>query len=125
MFSDVETIRQWTRIVLTLAAIPVTVFPLLYLVFTPWYKSQLGRAMMLQSLAIAFAIDFSVTYQYWAFTSNLHALLVVRLCMFLFIGAGSIYLTTMLVYYIFNPQEESNHNVEQSPGNSDQAPTPQ
>jgi hypothetical protein len=118
MFNDVETIRQWTRIALTIAAIPVTAFPLLYLVFAPWYKSQLGRAMMLQSMAIAFAIDFSLIYQYWVFTSSLHVLLTIRLFMFVFIGLAALYLTTMLVYYLFNPQKVGITNVEQPSGDA-------
>lgn len=105
MSSDLETIRQWTRVILTITAICVTVFPLLYL-FSPWYRSQLGRAMMLQSLSIAFAVDFSAVYAYWAFTENLRMLLIIRFFMFIFIAAASIYLTAMLVYYNIRPQKE-------------------
>lgn len=109
MFSDVETIRQWTRVILTISAFPVTAFPLLYLVFSPWYKSQLGRAVMLQSLAVAFAIDFSTVFQFWAFTSNLRVLLLVRMFMFIFIGTASIYLTIMFIIYNLKSRKENQH----------------
>lgn len=115
MSSDIETIRQWTRVILTITAICVSVFPLLYL-FSPWYKSQLGRAMMLQSLSIAFAVDFSAVYQYWAFTENLKVLVTIRLFMFVFVGAASIYLTTMLIHLNFKTHKERRTMSNNVPG---------
>lgn len=106
MFSDLETIRQWIRVVLTISAICVTVFPLLYLVFSPWYRSHLGRAVMLQSMSIAFAIDFSAVYQYWAFTSDRLFLLTLWLFILVFIGLGSTYLTAALIYYNLKTRKE-------------------
>lgn len=115
MTNDIETIRQWTRVILTITAICVTAFPLLYL-FSPWYKSQLGRAMMLQSFSIAFAIDFAMAYQYWAFTENLFVLLIIRMSMFVFFTLSSVYLTIMLVIFNFKTHKENAKNVEQPPG---------
>lgn len=114
MNQDVETIRQWTLVALTIAAFPVSAFPLLYLVLSPWYKSQLGRAVMLQSLSIACAIDFSVVYRHWAFTSNIQLLLTIWLFMIIFIGAAATYLTVVLVVLNFIKHEKaSTKNVEQ------------
>lgn len=121
MFSDVETIRQWTRVILTISAFPVTAFPLLYLVFSPWYKSQLGRAVLLQSLAVAFAVDFSTVFQFWAFTSNLHILLLIRMFMFVFIGIASVYLTIMFVIYNFKSRKGAS-NVEWNRRSTDKKP---
>lgn len=119
MFKDVETIRHWTQVALTIAAIPVTAFPLLYLIFSPWYKSQLGRAVLLQSLSIACAIDFSVVYRYWAFTSNRQLLLTIWFFMVVFIGVASLYLTIVLIALNFiRSQKVSNKNVEQHAGDS-------
>lgn len=123
MFHDVETIRQWTLIALTIAAFPVTAFPLLYLIFSPWYKSQLGRAVLLQSLSIACAIDYSVVYRYWAFTSNRLTLLTIWFFMVCFIGLSTLYLTAVLVVLNFiRPQKVSTKNVDQSSTGSADSP---
>lgn len=124
MFSDVETIRQWTRVILTISAIFVTAFPLLYAVFSPWYKSQLGRAVMLQSLAVAFAVDFSAVYQFWAFTASLRVLLTVRLFMFVFIGVAAIYLTVMFAVYNLKARKES-QNVKHNRRSTDKEVVPE
>lgn len=117
MPDDVETIRQWTLIALTYAAFPVTAFPLLYLVFSPWYKSQLGRAVLIKSLSIAFAIDFSVVYRYWAFTSNIHTLLTIWFFMVIFIGIGATYQLAVLIYTnFFRAWKVSKKNVKQPAG---------
>lgn len=123
MFKDVETVRQWTRVVLTIAAFPVTAFPLLYLLFSPWYKSQLGRAMLLQTVTLAFAVDFALIYQYWAFTDNMLTLLTIRFFMYLFIGVAAFYLTIVLIVLNFiRPQKASNKNVEQPAGEAGDSP---
>lgn len=114
MPNDVETIRQWTLIALTIAAFPVTAFPLLYLIFSPWYKSQLGRAVLIKSLSIACAIDYSVVYRYWAFTDNLVTLLTIWFFMVVFIGIGATYQFIVLLYTnFFRNWKASKKNVEQ------------
>lgn len=114
MPNDVETIRQWTLLALTIAAFPVTAFPLLYLLFSPWYKSQLGRAVLIKSLSIACAIDYSVVSRYWGVTSNLHTRLVVWFFMVVFIGIGATYQLGVLLYTnFFRNWKASKQNVEQ------------
>lgn len=117
--SDIETVRQWTRVVLTIVAILVTAFPLLYAVFSPWYKSHLGRAVLLQSLAVAFAVDFSAVFQYWAFTSNLYTLVVIRLLIFVFVGLAVSYLTIVLIFTNFIKHGKRDSHVEQPAGSAD------
>lgn len=121
MFKDVETIRQWTLVAMTIAAFPVSAFPLLYLVLSPWYKSQLGRAVLLQSLSIAFVIDFSVVYRYWAFTSNRVILLSVYFFMIVFIGLAASYLTVVLFYLNFKSRKGAPH-VEWNRRSTDKKP---
>jgi hypothetical protein len=101
MFHDVETVRQWTLIALTYAAFPVTAFPLLYLIFSPWYKSQLGRAVLIKSLSVACAIDFSVVSRYWGVASNRHTLAIVWFFIVTFIGVGATYQFGVLLYTNF------------------------
>ena len=101
----IDTVLHWLKIVSVVTAVCVTAFPVLYL-FSPWYRSQLGRAVMLQSVSVAFAIDISVTYQFWRFTTDLQKLLYVNLGILIFIAATSVYLTAMLIIYNFTPQKE-------------------
>lgn len=119
MSNDVETIRHWTLIALTIAAFPVTTFPLLYLVSAPWYKSQLGRAVLIKSLSVAFAIDFSVVYRYWAFTSNLKILLTIWFCMVVFIGVGASYQLGVFLYTHFIKPRRGKPHVEHNRRSTD------
>lgn len=120
--SDIDTVVQWSRAFSAIAAICTTSFPVLYLI-SPWYRSPLGRALMLQSVSIALALDISAVYQFWAFTTNMHTLLLINIGILAFISVGSLLLTTMLVQYNFNPQKVSTKNVEQPPGDAgNQAP---
>lgn len=52
------------RILLVIAAITSTSFQFLYM-FTPWYKSPLGRAVMLQAIALCFALQLQVVFTFF------------------------------------------------------------
>lgn len=110
MPEDVETIRQWTLVALTIAAFPITAFPLLYLCFSPWYKSQLGRAVLLKSFSVALAIDFSVVYRHWTFTDNLRALLITWFFIVIFIGVGATYQLSVLIWTNFVKPWKGRHD---------------
>lgn len=109
MPNDIDTVLHWTKVFGLIAAICVSTFPLLYL-FSPWYRSQLGRSLMLQSFSVALALDISVVYQYWAFTTNLQTILIVNIGVLVFISLASLYLTTMLFIYNFK-SHKGNKNV--------------
>lgn len=108
MSHDVQVALQVRTIFLVVAAICVTIFPLLYL-RSPWYKSNLGRALMIQSVSVAFAIDISTVFHFWKFTADLFTLLIINIVMFGFIAGSSLFLTIMLFYYNFKPNKESEH----------------
>lgn len=103
---DVQTVMQVSRIFLAIAAVCVTTFPVLYGVLSPWYKSHLGRAVLVQSVAVALAIDISAYGQFWAITNDLHKILVINVVFLAFIAVASLYLTAMLVYYNFKQKEK-------------------
>lgn len=121
MPEDVETIRQWTLVALTIAAFPITAFPLLYLCFSPWYKSQLGRAVLLKSCSVALAIDFSVVYRYWTFTDNLRALLITWFFIVIFIGVGASYQLGVLIWTNFVKPWKERHNGTEPAGDDSRA----
>lgn len=109
MPNDIDTVLQWTKVMLAIAAACTTTFPLLYL-FSPWYRSQLGRSLMLQSIAVAAALDISAVYQYWTFTTNLRTILIINVGILAFIAAASLYLTTMLFIYNFRTHQTHKEN---------------
>lgn len=74
------------KVLLTTAAIPTTLFPLLYL-RSPWFRSWLGRATMVQSIVLAILIDFSWFRTFFADVQN-------RL-LFLWINVGIVILITV------------------------------
>lgn len=126
MPTDVETMRQWTLVALTIASIPVTTFPLLYLLFSPWYKSQLGRAVLLKSLSVACLLDFSVVYRYWAFTDNIRTLLVIWFYLIIFVGAAASYQLGVLIFANFiRPWKARKKDVEQSSEHPSEGPLPE
>lgn len=106
---SIDTVIQWVKFASVFTAILTTAFPLIYL-FSPWYRSQLGRAVMLQSVSIAFAIDITVVYQHWRFTTDLRTLMLINIGLLLFISAGTLYLIIMLLVYNFANHKE-NQNV--------------
>lgn len=61
---DVETLRFWIRICLWVCAVCTTLVPLIYSL-SPWYKSLLGRAFMIQAFAFALIVDITLIFSYW------------------------------------------------------------
>lgn len=103
---DVQTVMHVSRVFLAIAAVAVTIFPLLYGTLSPWYRSHLGRAVLLQSVSIAMAIDISAYGQFWAITEDLHKILIINVIFLGLITLTSLYLTAALVYYNFSPKKE-------------------
>ena len=75
-------------ILLVLAAAPAqTLFPIIYGVSSPWYRSLLGRALMTKAVALALLIDISLVYNWLG--DDYAARDVVRLTVFALIAAGA------------------------------------
>lgn len=94
MSPDVADLLFWIRVGLWVAAICTTSFPLLYL-FSPWYGSKIGRALMLQGIAFAVTVDITLLFQYWE-TENLMLIFAINLFAISFIATASAALTVML-----------------------------
>ncbi len=121
---DIQTVIHIIRIFLVITAVCVTSFPLLYL-FSPWYRSNLGRAMMIQSVSVAFAVDISVVRSYWATEWSLTAILIVNVLTLSFISVASLFLTLMLFHYNFKPSEEIKNVRHQRADDSGEEAVPQ
>ena len=100
MSLDLETVRHISDVTLVVTAICATAFPVLY-VPSPWYKSHLGRAVMIQSASLAFAIDITLVFRVWRFTDDLTTLLMINIVLLALISIGTTYLTVALLYYNF------------------------
>lgn len=61
---DIETLRFWIRVCLWVAAICTTLVPAIYSL-SPWYRSLLGRAFMVQAIAFAMIVDITLIFSYW------------------------------------------------------------
>jgi hypothetical protein len=64
MTRDIETLRMITRIVLVIAAIGSTSFPVVY-AFSPWRTRAVGRVLMLLGVSLALAVDLTVLFIFW------------------------------------------------------------
>lgn len=93
MSYDLNTLRVWIRACLIIAAICTTAFPVLYS-FSPWFRSELGRALMVQAIAFALVLDFSVLFQYWQ--ADIAVRFWINALLFTLIAVASTWLTLML-----------------------------
>lgn len=73
--AEIKTLEQITLVFLWIAAICSTSFPILY-AFSPWYKTQLGRVVMLQAGAFALALDVTLMAKYWRPEDPVHLFLI-------------------------------------------------
>ncbi len=109
---DVETLLSWTRALLWVTAVCVTLFPVLYAIFSPWYQSRLGIAVMLQSLSIALTIDYSVGNRYIFPDAPLYIKIYVYLVLLSLVCLTSLFLTAILLYLVYHPNVKGKENVE-------------
>jgi len=90
MAEDLETLYWWVRVCLVIAAVCTTSFPLLF-AFSPWYKSRLGRAIMIQAVAFSAIMDLTVLFMFWEL--SIAARLWVNAVGLSFIAVATAYLT--------------------------------
>lgn len=112
---ELKTVAHLAEIFLTIAAVCTTMFPVLYL-FSPWYRSNLGRAVMIQSVSVAFAVDITFVFRHWRFTDDLFKIYIINIGILAFIAGASLYLTVMLFLYNFRkelPDAKSEEAVPQ------------
>ena len=62
--ADIDTLREVFKWTFFVAAFFATAFPILYL-FAPWYRTWLGRILVLHGFAFALALDLTLVLRYW------------------------------------------------------------
>lgn len=103
---DVETLIAWSRTLLWVTAVCVTLFPALYAMFSPWYQSKLGIAVMLQSMSIALTIDYSAANRFIFPDASIQVKLWIYLVLLSLVALTSLFLTAVLLYLNFTPRRE-------------------
>ena len=91
--TEIDTLRTIIGVFLWIAAISTTSFPVLYS-FSGWKKTYLGRILMMQAIAFAFAVNLTLLTHYWT-PFNLQ----VRLWFFIF-AFGFIAVSTACLTYL-------------------------
>lgn len=91
MKSETEFLIQWIQTCLAVAAFFTTLFPVLYM-FSPWYKTKLGRVLMLQAVAFALAVDLTLLFQFWT-PDNIYVVLWLNVFVFTLIAVATGLLT--------------------------------
>jgi hypothetical protein len=113
MPSDVESLLRWVQIMMAITAVCVTLFPVLYGVIAPWYRSHLGRAVLLQSVSVALVVDISAYAQFWTLTEDIRGLFLINVVFLGFVSLTSLYLTATLLFINIRKYTRENHEVQQ------------
>lgn len=106
MTHDVETLRLFIRWFLDVAAFFTTLFVVMYS-FSPWYSSHLGRAVMLQAISLAMALDMTVLFQYWT-PKNVLTAFWMQVIVFALISIGAVYKCWVLWRLNYRKKENLN-----------------
>lgn len=96
MTHDIETLTHVLEIVLTIAAIFATAFPVIYMFF-PWYSTWLGRFVMLHAISLALALDMTVLFQHWT-PKDILVYFWIQLVIFGMIAVAKAGMCAMLLY---------------------------
>ena len=94
---EMHVLINWLRVFLILAVAFSTLFVIMY-AFSPWYRSVVGRLLMLQSFSVALALDITLYFQFWP----PHHILVafwIELIEFLLIALATCLLCILLLVY--------------------------
>lgn len=98
---------------MSITGICVTLFPLLYGLIAPWYRSHLGRAVLLQSVSVALVVDISAYAQFWTLSEDIQELFLINVVFLGFVCLTSLYLTATLLFINIRKYTRENHEVQQ------------
>lgn len=114
MTHDLETLENWLQICLIVAAVCTTVFPLIWL-FSPWWRTPVGRLLMLQSVAFAAAIDLTAYFQFWPPSLD-HILFIfwTQAIIFGLVAFASVWLTVLMIRMNYFQRKRDRDDAEHS-----------
>ena len=93
------------RILLVVAAVTTTGFPLLYF-WSPWFKTRLGIAVMLQAVTLCFAVWLNVIITFFVHNIPLKLLMWVNVGVILLIVIATAGLTHLQWVYLRKAHKE-------------------
>jgi hypothetical protein len=94
---EMHVLINWLRVFLIAAVVFADLFVVLY-AFSPWYRSAVGRLLMLQSISLALALDITLVFHFWPPHSIMVAFWI-ELFEFLLIALASCCLCVLLIVY--------------------------
>lgn len=94
---ELHLLINWLRVALIFSVVFSNLFIFMYL-FSPWYKSAVGRLLMFQSASLAAALDITLVFHFWPPGSLLEAFWI-ELIEFFTIGLATLGLCVMLAIY--------------------------
>jgi len=89
-----ETILEW---LLVATAIPTTLFVLSYAARSRWWVTHYGRALLMQSAAVALLVDMTAVLHFYALHLTLNELFAVQAAAFGFAAISTTYLLIVLL----------------------------
>lgn len=95
---DIHVLIIWIRTVLVIAVVCSNLFILLYS-FSPWYRSNVGRLLMLQSFSLALALDTTLLFRFWNPQKHLLVLFWIQVVELSLIAIAAALLCVMLIVY--------------------------
>lgn len=90
-----ETLDAYASVLVFLAVIPATAFPILYGFRSAWWIHPIGRALMTKAIGMALLIDITVIYA--LFGDEYPGRHLVRAIVYTLIVAGLYYQTAVLI----------------------------
>lgn len=113
MTRDLESLQHWLLIFLWVASVCTTVFPLIW-AFSRWWSTLVGRLLMLQSVALALAVDLTLVFQYIEVgPDDLLMIFWLNAIVFGLIAVASVLLTVTMIYmnYFRRKPKKENQDV--------------
>jgi hypothetical protein len=104
MTRDIVILEHILKLFLDISAFFTTLFVVMYW-FSPWFKSHLGRAIMLQAISLALALDMTVLFQYWQ-PEDILVSFWIQVLIFGLISVGAIYKCVVLWQANYKGEEE-------------------
>lgn len=99
----------WTFLFASLAT---TAFPVAY-AFSNWTQRTLGRALMLQSVCVALAVDFTTILHFFPHLGTSMGFAVLNLILPIGLGGAAVFLT-FLMWELNHPKSKKRKSHEES-----------
>lgn len=82
-----STLAALNEVLLVVLAIVVTAFPIIYGVLAPFWKTLLGRSVMILGVALALLADLSILFDFWQPSPVATQLIIMVVLLLIIIGS--------------------------------------